>query len=169
MNLLPLLWTLVIIVGLMYVFIRGNRERAGNAPLRFDIEAQVCFSTALDHAMFLGRGGYWIALKGPKRLVVGTDAFMVVSSFGVAHAFRGCESSIAFSQAPSRVVTRDWIVITGQKGARQVQLAVTKRASLPEIWQALAETGAAPLLRTADRAHSSPAPPAAPGQMASPS
>lgn len=143
MKLVPLLWTLVIIVGLMYVFIRQNRERARNAPLRGDIEVQVCFSTALDYARILGTGGYWIAIKGPKRLVVGANAFMVVSSFGAVHVFRGCESSIAFSQAPSRVVNRDWIVITGQDGARQVQLAVTKKGKLPEIWRAFAGTGAA--------------------------
>ena len=143
MKLLPLLWTLAIIAGLMYVFIRQNRERVRNAPLRGDIEARVCFSTALDYARILGTGGHWIAVKGPKRLVVGTDAFMIVSSFGAAHVFRGRESSIAFSQAPSRAVKRDWIVITGQNGDRQVQLAVTKKGKLPEIWQAFAGTGAA--------------------------
>jgi len=143
MHLLPLLWALAIVAVIVYAFIRESRDRARNAPLRFDIEMRVCFSTALDHAMILGTGGFWIALKGPKRLVVGTEAFMVVSSMGAAYAFRGCESSITFSQAPSRVVNRDWIVITGQNGARQVQLAVTKKGRLPEIWQALAGTGAA--------------------------
>jgi hypothetical protein len=142
--LLPLLWALAVMAIIICAFIRESRDRARNAPLRFDIEMQVCFSTALDHAMILGRGGYWIAIKGPKRLVVGTDAFMVVSSLGAAYALRGCESSIAFSQEPSRVVTRDWIVITGQNGAREVQLAVTRKGSLPEIWQALTGTGAAP-------------------------
>jgi hypothetical protein len=144
MNLLPLLLGPAIIAIIMYAFIRENRERASNAPLRFEIETRACFSTKLDHAMLLTRGGYWIAVKGPKQLVVGTDAFMVVSSLGPVYVFRGCESSITFSQEPSRVVTRDWIVITGQNGTRQVQLAVTKKGSLPEIWQALAGTGAAP-------------------------
>jgi hypothetical protein len=104
----------------------------------------VCFSTTLDYARLLGTGGFWIAIKGPKRLVVGTDAFMVVSSFGAAYAFRGRESSIAFSQAPSGVVNRDWIIITGQYGARSVQLGVTRKGSLPDIWQALTGAGAAP-------------------------
>jgi hypothetical protein len=142
MNLLPLLWTLAIIAIIICAFIRQNRERARNGPLRGEIEARVCFSTALDYARILGTGGYWIAIKGPKRLVVGTEAFMVVSSFGAVYVFRGCESFIAFSQAPSYVVNRDWIVITGQNGARQVQLAVTRKGSLPEIWQAFAGTGA---------------------------
>ena len=144
MHLLPLLWALAVMAIIICAFIRESRERASNAPLRFDIEMQVCFSTPLDHAMILGRGGYWIAIKGPKRLVVGTDAFMVVSSLGAAYALRGCESSIAFSQEPSRVVTRDWIVIAARNGTREVQLAVTKKGRLPEIWQALTGTGAAP-------------------------
>jgi hypothetical protein len=132
------------------VFMQKNRERAMNAPLRGEIEARVCFETTLDHASILGTGGFggtrgmWIARRRPMRLVVGTDAFMVYSPFGWEYVFRGCESSIAFSQAPSFLVNRDWIVITGQNGARQVQIAVTKKDSLPEIWQALAGTGAAP-------------------------
>jgi hypothetical protein len=144
MKLLPLLWALGVIAIIVYAFIRESRERARNAPLRGEIEARVCFSTVLDRARFRGTGGYWIAIKGPKRLVVGTEAFMVVSSSGAVFALRGCESSFAWSQAPSRVVNRDWIVITGQNGTRQVQLAVTKKGGLPEIWQALAGTGAAP-------------------------
>jgi len=74
MHLLPLLWALAIVAVIVYAFMRESRDRARNAPLRFDIEMRVCFSTALDHAMILGTGGFWIALKGPKRLVVGTEA-----------------------------------------------------------------------------------------------
>jgi hypothetical protein len=73
--------------------------------------------------------------------VVGTDAFLVTGPFG-EYVFRGCESSIAFSQAPSHVITRDWIIITGHNGTRQVRLAVTKKGSLTQIGQALAGTGA---------------------------
>jgi hypothetical protein len=43
---------------------------------------------------------------------------------------------------PSRLVGRDWIVITGEAGGRQVQLAIT-RDNLLDVWQALAGTGAA--------------------------
>jgi len=53
--------------------------------------------------------------------------------------FSGPESSIAFGQA---VNPDDYIVITGQVGGRQVQLAITGD-NLPHIWQALAGTGAA--------------------------
>jgi hypothetical protein len=128
----------------------GNRGRAGNAPLRNDIEARVSFQTHLYRASVLGTGGFggtrgaWISLRGSKRLIVGTDAFMVSASSATQplreYVFIGRESSIALSQAPSRVIDRDWIVITGQAGGRQVWLAIT-RNNLPEVWQALAGTG----------------------------
>ena len=52
MRWLPLIWTLVIIGGIVYVFVRQERERARSAPLRAEIraeiEARVCFATTLD-------------------------------------------------------------------------------------------------------------------------
>ena len=151
MDLLPeVLISLVIIGGLVYMFMRQNRERAGNAPLRDEIAARVCFETTLDRASFLGTGGFggtrgvWIRLRGPKRLIVGTDAFMVSAPQALSEfVFRGSESSIAFGQA---VNPGDCIMITGQAGGRQVQLAITG-GNLPDIWQALAGTGAAFVLR----------------------
>jgi hypothetical protein len=84
----------------------------------------------------------WIPLRGPKTLIVGTDAFMVCAPLALReYAFTGRESSIALSQAPSLLVNRDWIVITAQAAGRQVRLAIT-RDNLPEVWQALAGTGA---------------------------
>ena len=150
MDLLPeVLIPLVIIGGLVYMFMRQNRERAGNAPLRGEIAARVCFETTLDRASFLGTGGFggtrgvWIPLRGPKRLIVGTDAFMVSTPQALREfVFRGSESSIAFGQA---VNPDDCIMITGRAG-RQVQLAITG-GNLPDIWQALAGTGAALVLR----------------------
>ena len=147
MDLLPeVLISLVIIGVLVYMFMRQHRERAGNAPLRDEIAARVCFETTLDRASFLGTGGFggtrgvWIRLRGPKRLIVGTDAFMVSAPQALSEfVFRGSESSIAFGQA---VNPGDCIMITGQAGGRQVQLAITG-GNLPDIWQALAGTGAA--------------------------
>jgi hypothetical protein len=152
MNSLPPLITPLAIIGIaVYLLMRRNGERARNAPLRREIEAQVCFETILYRASifkiarFGDTRGQWIPLRGPKRLIVGTDAFMVSAPQTLREfAFRGRESSIAFSQMPSRLAARDWIVITGQAGGRQVQLAITRKGSMPEIWQALAETGAAP-------------------------
>jgi hypothetical protein len=145
----PLLIVLLIIGGWVYMVRRQNGERGRNAPLRGEIEAQVCFETSLDRARVLGTGGfggtrgYWISLRGPKRLTVGTDAFMVSAPQALREfAFTGRETSIAFSQAPSRLGQRDWIVITGPAGGRQVQLAIT-RDNLQDVWQALAGTGTA--------------------------
>lgn len=126
--------------------IRRTRERARNAPLRGEIEARACFETTLDRVSKLGTGGFggtrgqWISLRGPKPLIVGTDAFMVSAPQALReYVFTGCESSIAFTQTPSRQVVRDWIVITGQPGGHQVHLAITQD-SLLDIWQALEAT-----------------------------
>jgi hypothetical protein len=109
----------------------------------------VCFETTLDRVSKFGTGGfdgtrgYWIPLRGPKRLIVGTDAFMVSAPQALREfVFTGHESSIEFARMPFRLATRDCIVITGQVGGRQVQLAITQD-NLPDIWQALAGTGAA--------------------------
>jgi len=100
---IQILMSFVIIVGgILFLFIRQNRAREVNAPLRDEIQAQVFLSTRLDHAAILGTGGLrgapgvWIRLGGPKRLVVGADAFMI----SMPQALRefvctGRESSIA--------------------------------------------------------------------------
>jgi len=149
----PLVGLAIIASGWVYMFKRRDRERAGNAPLRREIEARVCFETRLDRVSILGTGGfrgnrgYWIPFRGPKRLVVGTNAFMISMPQALReYAFSGCESSITLSQMPSGLAARDWIVITGQAAGRQVQLAITKKEGLPEIWQALAGTGVTLLL-----------------------
>jgi hypothetical protein len=146
---IPIVMTFVIISGIMYLFIRQNRERGTNSPLRDEIQRRVCLSTRLDHASKLGEGGFngtrgmWINFRGPKRLVVGTDAFMISMPQALREfVFIGRESSIAMSRSPSRLVQRDWIIITGQAGGRQIQIAITKKEGLQEIWQALAGTGA---------------------------
>jgi hypothetical protein len=103
----------------------------------------VCFETTLDRVSILSRG-MWIPVRGPKRLIVGTDAFMISAPQALRKfVFRGPESSIAFGQA---VNPGDYIRITGQVDGRQVQLAIT-RDNLHDIWQALAGTGAALVLR----------------------
>ena len=83
MRVLPALMSFVVVGGIMYLLMRRNRDRSANAPLRDEIQAQVCLSTSLDHVSILGRGGFegtrgqWIRFKGPKRLVVGTEASMI--------------------------------------------------------------------------------------------
>ena len=144
MHLLPLLWAFGVIALLVSVALRQYREHVRNTPLRDEIEAQMCFETSLDRARVLTTGQWVPVMKNlPKRLVVSTDAFMVCSPL-FEYVFRGCESSIAFSQAPSGGRSRDWIVIAGRRGNRQVRVAVAKKDGLHEIWQALAGAGAAP-------------------------
>jgi hypothetical protein len=132
---------------IVYLLARQHRERNGNAPLVIELGERVSFRASLDRASVLGTGGFggtrgaWIRLRGPKRLTVGTDAFMVSAPLaGREFVFTGRDSSIALSRAPSQIVTRDWIVVTRQDGDRQLRLAIT-RDNLPEVWQALAGTG----------------------------
>jgi hypothetical protein len=151
MDPLPLIFTFAVMGGIVVVFTRHSRERPANAPLRAEIQAGTRFETKLDRVRVLGRGGFegtrgqWISVRGPKRLAVGADAFMISVPQAHLHdfVFTGPGSSIRFSQAPSRLVQRDWIVIAGQASGRDVQVAITKKAGLPDIWQALAGTGAA--------------------------
>ena len=149
MDLLPQLLTPLLIIGVIaFLFARRNSERAGNTPLRSVIEAQVCFETTFDRASITATGRFagtlsgWIPLRGTKRLVVGTDTFMVSAPLALReYVFTGPEASIGVSQAPSRWVDREWIVIIGQAGGREVQLAISPY-NLPDAWQALAGTGA---------------------------
>ena len=150
MDLLPqVLIPLLILGGIVLLYTRRNRERDRNAPLRGEIAARVCFKTALDRVSILGTGGFggirgmWISVRGPKRLTVGTDAFMISAPQALREfVFRGPESSITFGQA---VDPDDCIMIIGQADGRQVELAITGD-NLRDIWQALAGTGAALVL-----------------------
>jgi hypothetical protein len=132
---------------IVYLLARQHRKRDGNAPLRIEIGERVSFRAPLYRASILGVGGFggtrgmWIRLRGPKRLTVGTDGFMISAPLaGREFVFTGRDSSIALSRAPSRIVTRDWIIVTRQDGDLQFRLAIT-RDNLPEVWQALAGTG----------------------------
>jgi hypothetical protein len=127
-----------------------RRQRGRNPGLRGDIAAHISFETAISHASLLGTRGYrgfggtrgrWIPLQGPRRLTVGTNAFIFSAPNALKeYAFTGRECTIAYSQAPSRFMNRNWIVITGQANGRQVQVAISDD-NLPEIWQALTAAG----------------------------
>ena len=103
MDPLPVLIPFVVIGGIMYLFMRQKRERTTNALLRGEIQAGARFATRLDHVSHLGTGGVggtrgqWISLRGPKRLVVGADAFMISAPQALREfVFTGRESSIRF-------------------------------------------------------------------------
>ena len=57
MDPLQILMSFVVISGILYLFMRQNRERTTNTPLRGEIQAGVRFATKLDHARILGTGG----------------------------------------------------------------------------------------------------------------
>jgi len=128
MELLPPVLTVIAVIGgWAYLVMRRRRERAKNAPLRGAILARVCFAAPLDRVSHLGTGGFggtrglWIPVRGPKRLAVGTDAFMISAPQALREfVFAGRESFIAFGPVTSGLADRDWIVITGQVGGRQV-------------------------------------------------
>ena len=108
------------------------------------------FEATLDRASILGTGGFggthgvWIPLRGPKRLIVGTNALMISAPQTLReYVFSGLETSITFGQVAT---AGDCIMITGPTGGRQVQLAIT-RDNLQDIWRALAATGVALMLR----------------------
>lgn len=64
-----------------------------------------------------GTRGAWIDVRGPTRLVVGTDAFMISAPQALSEfVFTGRESSIAFTQMQFGPAGRDWIVIKGPAG-----------------------------------------------------
>jgi len=147
---LEFVFALAIPCGIACLFIRRSRERDGNAPLRNDMASGASFRAPLHRASVLGTGGFggtrgvWISLRGPKRLTVSADAFMVSAPQALReYVFTGRDSSIALSRSPSRIVDRDWIVITRQDRDRQLRLAITAD-NLPEVWRALAGTGATP-------------------------
>jgi len=145
MNLIQLVIPLLIAGVWVRLLMQRKRERATNAPLRSYVLSQVRFETTFLRASRLGARREWIPLRGPKRLIVGTDAFVVSAPQALREfAFTGAESSIAFTRMPGRLAgrARDWIVITGPSGGSQVQLAIGPD-NLLQVWQALAETGAA--------------------------
>jgi hypothetical protein len=152
MNLLRLLAIAAqagIAFGLLWLGTRIwlSRQRARNGQQRSEIETQPRYKTTLRHARLLMKNGLggtrWADLQGPRRLIVGTDAFIFSAPNALKeHVFNGSECSIAHSQQPSGFVHREWIVITGQADGRQIQLAISDD-NLPEIWQALTEAGVA--------------------------
>jgi hypothetical protein len=55
MGWLPLIWALVIVGGIVYVFVRQERERARSSPLRAEIRAEIEAWRALE-----GTGAAWV-------------------------------------------------------------------------------------------------------------
>jgi hypothetical protein len=149
-DMLPALAPIVVSGGLYLMVRRYRLERARNAQRRAEIAAQVRLAAPLDRVSKLGTGGfggtrgYWIPLRGPKRLVVGSDSFTVSAPQALREfVFTGRDSAIKVGRMRYRLAECDWIIITGQAGGREVQLAITKKDGVSDIWQALAGAGVA--------------------------
>lgn len=69
---------------------------------------------------------------------------MVVPSY----YFNAPETTIVVSRSPLRIYgidgRREWIVVRGKQGDREVQLSLTKTFFLDEVWNALVAAGAIP-------------------------
>jgi hypothetical protein len=78
--------------------------------------------------------------------------FRIGSPFGLIPGpnvfLRAPETTIAVSRSPLRIYgidgRREWIVVRSKQGEREVQLSLTKRFFLDEVWNALVTAGAIP-------------------------
>jgi hypothetical protein len=117
-----------------------------SAPLRREWKARaVTFRTELS----------WVRIPpddetSRMELIVRGDMFRIGAPFGVipglSEYFRAPETTIEVSRSPLRIYgidgRREWIVVRGKQGDRDVQLSLTKRFFLDEVWNALAAAGA---------------------------
>jgi len=83
-------------------------------------------------------------------LIVRGDMFRVGAPFGLIvgpnYYFKAPETTIAVSRGPLRIYgidgRREWIVVRSIREDREVQLWLTKRFFLDEVWNALIVAGA---------------------------
>ena len=119
-----------------------------SAPLRREWKARaVTFRTDLS----------WVRIPpddetSRMELIVRGDMFRIGSPFGLIPGpnvfLRAPETTIAVSRSPLRIYgidgRREWIVVRSKQGEREVQLSLTKRFFLDEVWNALVAAGAIP-------------------------
>lgn len=125
---------------------REARRWFRSTPLRREWKARaVTFRTELDWVRYSPDGE-----MRQLELIVRGDMFRVGAPFGVfpglSQYFRAPETMIEVSRSPLRIYgidgRREWIVVRGKQGDRDVQLSLTKRFFLDEVWNALAAAGA---------------------------
>ena len=124
------------------------REWLRSAPLRREWKTRaVTFRTELRWVRF-PPDNHMKRLE----LIVRGDMFRVGAPFGLivgpSYYFNAPETTIAVSRNPLRIYgidgRREWIVVRGKQGDREVQLSLTKRFFLDEVWNALVAAGAIP-------------------------
>ena len=130
------------------------REWHRNAPLRREMRTQpIAFRTEVHRVRFPG-APWWRAdgeLSRRVDLIIRGDLVRVGAPFGLVVFpqcyFKAPDTTIELSRNPLRIYgvdSRDeWIVVRGRRDGR-VQLAMTRKYFLDEVWNALAAAGAVP-------------------------
>lgn len=118
-----------------------------NAPLRREMRAQaITFQTQLSWVKFSDR-----EVRNPELIVRG-EMFRVDASFGLLpnleYYFRAPGTTIELSRNPPRIygveTRQEWIVVRGSQAGRKIQLSMTTRYFLDDVWNALIAAGAVP-------------------------
>jgi hypothetical protein len=124
------------------------REWLRSAPLRREWKAHaVTFQTELS----------WVRIPpddetSRMELIVRGDMFRIGAPFGLIPGpniyLRAPETTIVVGRSPLRIYgiegRREWIVVRSKHGDREVQLSLTKRFFLDDVWNALVVAGAIP-------------------------
>ncbi len=98
---------------------------------------------------------WWTGTSSWMELVVRVDAFEVLCPLrlvrvvlGLEYYFKARETTIRVTRAPSGILKRDWIVVTGQRLGQEIQLAIaqsTYRGGILDAWNALLRAGSVPV------------------------
>ena len=154
----PMQYVALAVVVALVVAVVGQIvfRRYQNAPLRREMRTQaITFRTELDWVK-IPDPPWWAreaedGLRGMELIVRGgmfevSTVFRVV--IGLEYCFRARETTIELSRNPLRIygmdTRREWIVVRGRQADRDIQLAMTKRHFLDDVWNALVAAGAVP-------------------------
>ena len=147
---------LCVAAGFVFIYGRIWFRRHREAPLRREVRTRnVTFGTVLDRVKVSDSGGWpkWVEVSAPMGLFVRGDAIEVSSSvaplrvvMGLEYYLPAAETSIEMSRSPSRIRRKDWIVLTGRQGGKDIQVAITttNHHALLQAWNALFTAGAIP-------------------------
>lgn len=153
---MQLVLAVVVAVGVAVSFGRIWLRRHKDAPLRREVRAQdVIFRTELEYVKMTPNREWWTGTSSWMELVVRVDAFEVSCPLrpvrvvlGLEYYFKARETTIRVTKAPSGILKRDWIVVTGQRLGQEIQLAIaqsTYRGGIPDAWNALVRAGSVPV------------------------
>jgi hypothetical protein len=146
----------VVVAVVMAILGQIVLRRHRTASLRRDMRTQaITFRTELDWVK-IADPPWWAretedGLRGMELIV--RDGMVEVSTLfraviGLEYCFRARETTIELSRNPLRIygmdTRREWILVKGRQADRDIQLAMTKRHFLHDVWNALVAAGAVP-------------------------